>query len=401
MNTIFQTLCLLILSSLSLFSQGGNLVVFSEDADRFYVLLNGVHQNKEPQSNVKIINLPMGQYKIKVIFQDNSLAPQEKMGYVEGNQEFSFNIKRDKKGVLVMKLFSVVPATSQILSGQFLVDYGQPSQTSQNVVQNNVNTNQSSNAVYQNTNQQNSNQTNPVQSNVSVQTQTNGIQNTNTVQTNTQMGSGSVGFNMNVNVNENGMNVNVNGIGDPNLSQQQQVNTQINTGQPQMNSSYQQTTTVTTTRTVNGQVVEQNSNTTYNNASNGGVNVQMNTQNNQNTQNWNQNNQQQMNTNQQNVTTNGCFTMYDSDFTNFTNSMKSKGFEDTKLTLAKQIIAKQCLSAAQIKTVMSLFGFEETRLDFAKLAYKRCSDPLNYYMVNDAFQFESSIEELNEYIEKQ
>ncbi|MCX7728498.1 MAG: DUF4476 domain-containing protein [Bacteroidia bacterium] len=44
---------------------------------------------------------------------------------------------------------------------------------------------------------------------------------------------------------------------------------------------------------------------------------------------------------------------------------------------------------------MKLFSFEETRLEFAKYAYSKVIDKENYYQVNDAFQFENSIEELN------
>jgi hypothetical protein len=46
---------------------------------------------------------------------------------------------------------------------------------------------------------------------------------------------------------------------------------------------------------------------------------------------------------------------------------------------------------------MLLFDFESTRLTFAKFAYKYTFDKGNYYKVNDAFQFESSIEELNQF----
>jgi hypothetical protein len=47
---------------------------------------------------------------------------------------------------------------------------------------------------------------------------------------------------------------------------------------------------------------------------------------------------------------------------------------------------------------MTLFDFENTKLDFAKFAYDRTYDRANYYKVNDAFEFESSIEDLNRYI---
>jgi hypothetical protein len=50
---------------------------------------------------------------------------------------------------------------------------------------------------------------------------------------------------------------------------------------------------------------------------------------------------------------------------------------------------------------MKVFDFEETRLDFAKKSYSYVFDPNAYYKVNDAFEFELSIEELDEYLERQ
>jgi hypothetical protein len=96
----------------------------------------------------------------------------------------------------------------------------------------------------------------------------------------------------------------------------------------------------------------------------------------------------------------GCITpMSDADFSNAKNSIQSKSFEDSKMTLAKQVTKNKCLSVKQIKEIMLLFSFEQSRLDFAKFAYDFASDRDNYYQLNDAFTFESSISDLNEYIE--
>ena len=95
----------------------------------------------------------------------------------------------------------------------------------------------------------------------------------------------------------------------------------------------------------------------------------------------------------------GCgWPMSDTEFNDAKKSIESKGFEDTKMTMAKQIGRDRCFTAAQVKGVMGIFGFEDSRLEFAKYAYERTYDIGNYYKVNDAFNFESSVEELNEYI---
>jgi hypothetical protein len=81
-------------------------------------------------------------------------------------------------------------------------------------------------------------------------------------------------------------------------------------------------------------------------------------------------------------------------------SISSKNYEDSKLTVAKQVANSNCLFADQVKQIMRLFGFESTRLEFAKEAYSHTYDIDNYYLLNDAFDFESSISELNEFISK-
>lgn len=96
----------------------------------------------------------------------------------------------------------------------------------------------------------------------------------------------------------------------------------------------------------------------------------------------------------------GCgWPMSGSEFTDAKSSIESKGFEETKMTMAKQIGRDRCFTVEQVKGVMSTFGFEETKLEFAKFAYDRTYDIGNYYKVNDVFSFESSVEELNSYIQ--
>lgn len=98
----------------------------------------------------------------------------------------------------------------------------------------------------------------------------------------------------------------------------------------------------------------------------------------------------------------GCpVPMSRNDFESFKGSLASKSFEDSKMTMAKQVLNNNCLTSAQVREVMGLFSFEQTKLDFAKYAYGHTYDIGNYFKVNDAFGFESSIEELNDYISSQ
>lgn len=100
------------------------------------------------------------------------------------------------------------------------------------------------------------------------------------------------------------------------------------------------------------------------------------------------------------VAATGCGSpMSAADFAEAKASIGSKGFDETKLTLAKQIAGSNCLSTAQVVAVMGLFGFEDSKLDFAKFAYDHVADRGNYYKVNDAFSFSGSVDELNDYIQ--
>ena len=95
-----------------------------------------------------------------------------------------------------------------------------------------------------------------------------------------------------------------------------------------------------------------------------------------------------------------CQPMSPGNFSSAVNSVENKDFEDTKKTMAKQIIDGNCFYASQIKELLSVFDFEDSKLTIAKYAYDKTLDKNNYYQVNDAFQFDASITDLNKYIAK-
>ena len=95
----------------------------------------------------------------------------------------------------------------------------------------------------------------------------------------------------------------------------------------------------------------------------------------------------------------GCnWPMDESQFSDAMRSVSSKSFDDDKLTMATQITGSNCLTAEQVKRMMMELDFEDTKLEYAKFAYDKTFDIGNYYKLNDAFDFSSSIDELNEYI---
>jgi hypothetical protein len=95
----------------------------------------------------------------------------------------------------------------------------------------------------------------------------------------------------------------------------------------------------------------------------------------------------------------GCpWPMEEGQFSDAINSVASKDFDDSKFTMAKQITGANCLTADQVRRMMSELDFEDSKLQYAKFAYSKTYDIGNYYKLNDAFDFESSIDELNEHI---
>mgnify|MGYP000524795864 CR=1 FL=1 len=95
----------------------------------------------------------------------------------------------------------------------------------------------------------------------------------------------------------------------------------------------------------------------------------------------------------------GCpWPMNDNQFSDALRSVSSKRFDDEKATVAKQFTGSHCLTADQVSRMMSELTFEDAKLDYAKFAYNKTYDLGNYYKLNDAFDFSSSVDELNEYI---
>jgi len=92
--------------------------------------------------------------------------------------------------------------------------------------------------------------------------------------------------------------------------------------------------------------------------------------------------------------------MNPAEFSALKNSVVSKSFDSSKLQLAKQAIASNYLSSAQVAELVRIMTFESSKLELAKYAYSYTLDRNNYYMVNNAFTFESSIQELVNYISK-
>lgn len=305
----------LVLASVMVKAQTSNAIFFTENGERFSLILNGILQNTKTETNVKLTGLNAPSYRTRVIFEDKNLGYVDyTLNFVDMGAEVTYVVKKNSKGAYIVRYVSEVPLAQ-----------APPASPNQAVI------------VY-------STQA-PVGSATTTTRQT----------TTTTTGSpDNVSINMGVNVDGQGGGMNMN----------------ISGGNMESSSSTTTTTThTTTTTTYNDPPPPQHETVVYVDGYNGKV---------------------------------GCpVPMSRGDFDSFKSSVSSKSFEDSKMTMAKQVLNNNCLTSSQVREVMGLFSFEQTKLDFAKYAYGHTYDIGNYYKVNDAFGFESSIDDLNQYINSQ
>jgi hypothetical protein len=94
-----------------------------------------------------------------------------------------------------------------------------------------------------------------------------------------------------------------------------------------------------------------------------------------------------------------CAAMSPSIMASLVDQLKKQSFEDNKMNVIKQVLGSNCISTAQVKQLMSEFSFEENKLKVAKMCYAKTTDKGNYFVLNDAFSFSSSADELQQFLE--
>jgi hypothetical protein len=312
MKNLFLTLTSIMLFSVAnaQFFPTGNLTIFSEDGDKFFLVLNGERQNNVPMTNLRVEDLNQPYFSARIIFEDKNLPDisRNMLAITDADGRYmdvTYRIRKDKSGRPNLRFFSMTPPEPNFIPSPNVqvIHYGAPTQV---VV------------------------APPVQQ-VPVPV-TSGTTVTQTTTTTTRGGEVV------------GANVNIGGI-----------NMGVTVVDPFVTGSVTHTTTTTT----NAPVVN-------------AVPVP--------------------------VGCRGTAGMLPADFNAALASIRRQGFDDTRLSTAKQISSTNCLTAAQVAQICRLFSFEETKLDFAKFAYTQCTEPQSYFRVNDVFSFSSSVDELNAFV---
>jgi hypothetical protein len=90
--------------------------------------------------------------------------------------------------------------------------------------------------------------------------------------------------------------------------------------------------------------------------------------------------------------------MNDYEFDQLIHTIDNLSFESSKMQVARQALSANMVSARQVEQLVRLMTFESSKLELAKFAYRNTVDKQNYFIINDAFTFESSITDLNNFI---
>lgn len=364
MKKLYALLVLVLATAYSYAQQTGNVILFTS-GEKFYAVVNGQRQNLSAETNIQIKGLNAEAYKLSVIFEDQALGSMEKNMYVKLGYEVTYHIKQNKKGQYKLGYMSEVPLAQAPApaANVMVVNYGTPVSSGATTTTGGA---------------------------TAGGTTTDNVTTTTTTTTTTEGGgnTGNDGFNfgMNVDIDDNGENVSINMGG---------MGTGTGTGTTTTTSSSTTTTTTTTSSstTVNGVTTDshysEHTSTTTSGTGGGQSTVVVDVV------------ETEPASTMTTTTSSGCFgPMGSGDYADAKKSISAKSFSDSKMTLAKQVTKNNCLSSDQVKGIVQLFDFESDRLEFAKFAYDYTFDQNNYYKVNDAFEFESSIEELDEYIQR-
>jgi hypothetical protein len=465
MKKSFLLLIFLVSVTISYAQKKGNIEFFTDEGERFYLILNGIRQNPTPETNVRITDLNEGFYRVKVIFEEQNLGEVNKNFPVNPGTETTVMISKNRKGEYKLRYRGEVDI-SQSNSTAKTYTYTEVEQPVETVVTTPT-INHSPGEI--------STQTNNSGINTNVQ-----INESSTTTTTTSQGQGQ-GINLGVNLDGVGFNVNVNfddGMGGSGqttttTTSSTSVNTNFSSVSGLMpNGSMCPSPTMDQKKYMDFRFEIENANMfsrqdlilakiktncmTSNQVA-GIIQLQYPTVKEMDVAKqayrytWDTENYgvviNSFKTDREkaeltnfltagtshteftpthtpveappvfdnNPSTpvppvsspvpqhgNDCYdTMKDSDFKKAKQSISTKSFTEAQMTVAKQVTRNNCLSVEQVKEIAEIFSFEGSKLEYVKFAYPFTFDKKNYYLINDIFSFSSSISELNEFIESQ
>ena len=352
MKTLLSFLTLVFLS-ITLFAQLNDILVFSEKGEKFYMYVNSVKQNETPMANVKGKDIQTESFIVRIVFEDKSLP------------EITQNFWTESKNVEISAI------VTQNRKGKYILRYN--GEKNKSAVTENIQTN---NAVYEDPTKPQTKPSSPARPANQRENQINMDMDISEDKVSLNTGTGHENVSINMTVSDKGMDIDL-GTGEENIKIGMEVSEEsikIDMGASE--------TGVNFNMNVKPSNIE--------------IQHDMHTE----TEIIYEETTVQRTAKPETRTSSRCATAMSAvDFKDAQESIKSKSFEDSKLTIAKQISKNSCLTSEQIRDIMKVFSFEETKLDFAKYAFDYVFNPGNFYKVNEAFTFEMTIDELNEFLE--
>lgn len=92
--------------------------------------------------------------------------------------------------------------------------------------------------------------------------------------------------------------------------------------------------------------------------------------------------------------------MDNSSFSEFMDMLrKNARFDDSKLSMIRQQMRTTMFTSQQISALVKEVSFDKNKLSLAKSMFSKCVDKYKYFLVYDAFDFESSKRELMEFVQ--
>ena len=85
-------------------------------------------------------------------------------------------------------------------------------------------------------------------------------------------------------------------------------------------------------------------------------------------------------------------------FNRLLEAIENEPFDNGKLNVAKQAVALNHFNTEQVALIMDQFTFDNSKLEFSKLAYNKTVDKENYFLISSKFTFNSNANKLSEYI---
>ena len=100
----------------------GDVTIYSNTGDQFYVVLNGVRQNIKPETNVKVTGLTDPWYSCKIVSANNNFTIEKNLP-VKYDTLMTYRIV-EKKGKFKLRFFSSAAlGTNTVVKDQSVVTY--------------------------------------------------------------------------------------------------------------------------------------------------------------------------------------------------------------------------------------------------------------------------------------